>query len=232
MEHIKINWQKQILKSELPAPAKLLMLTLSIYMDPDGSKCFPSISELECATGLTRNTVKKHLRLAIEKNILRAGNAGFSGAKKQQKIYFPILNTGGQEMPPTQKRGSNGDQRGSGDAPNHTITIPIKDKRPFSSDSIEIKLSQKLFSYILERDPKHKKPDLQEWGVHIDRLIRINKRSPEEIAKVITWCQTDSFWQNNVLCTEKLRKQFDQLTLKMNGDKSKTKPYRPTRVVV
>ncbi|KXK29370.1 MAG: hypothetical protein UZ01_02264, partial [Candidatus Brocadia sinica] len=62
-------------------------------------------------------------------------------------------------------------------------------------------------------------PDLQKWATHIDKMIRLDKRPPEEIEKVVAWCQQDSFWQNNILSTEKLRKQYDQLYLKaFNGN--------------
>jgi hypothetical protein len=85
----------------------------------------------------------------------------------------------------------------------------------FSSDSIEIRLSEKLFSLIQHRNPENKKPNFQTWAKHIDRMIRLEGRKPEKIETVIEWCQQDDFWQNNILSTEKLRKQFDQLLLKM-----------------
>jgi hypothetical protein len=91
-----------------------------------------------------------------------------------------------------------------------------KSENKFSDDSDEIKLSKLLFTKIKERDQKCKEPDYQKWGVHIGRLIRLDKRSPETIKKVIEWCQQDVFWQNNILSTEKLREQFTQLFLKMN----------------
>ena len=78
-------------------------------------------------------------------------------------------------------------------------------------------------SLILERNSKFKKPDLQNWAIHLDRMIRIDKRDPAEIFQVIQWCQADDFWQNNILSTEKLRKQYDQLAMKMkksNTDKT------------
>ena len=49
---------------------------------------------------------------------------------------------------------------------------------------------------------------------HIEKMKRIDKRSEEEIKKVIIWCQQDSFWQNNILSTAKLRQHFDQLNAK------------------
>jgi hypothetical protein len=90
-----------------------------------------------------------------------------------------------------------------------------KEIKTFLSDSIEIRLSELLFNKIISRNPNHKKPDLQAWAKHIGLMIRIDSRPPEDIRRVIEWCQADSFWQSNVLSTEKLRKQFDQLVLKM-----------------
>jgi hypothetical protein len=38
------------------------------------------------------------------------------------------------------------------------------------------------------------------------------------VANLIAWCQSDPFWQGNILCPEKLRKQYDQLVIKMGGN--------------
>ena len=50
-------------------------------------------------------------------------------------------------------------------------------------------------------------------------MLRIDKRTPEEIEEVIRWCQNDSFWQANILSTKKLREKFDQLAIKMQKQK-------------
>ena len=91
-------------------------------------------------------------------------------------------------------------------------------KKTFLSDSIEVGLSELLFNEILSRKPDFKKPNLQTWAAHIDRMIRLDRRRPERIRAVISWCQQDDFWQNNILSTDKLRKQFDQLELKKDSE--------------
>jgi len=83
------------------------------------------------------------------------------------------------------------------------------------SDSIEVRLADLLLEKILIRNPNHKKPNLQTWAKEIDLMLRIDNRTPEDIRRIIEWCQADTFWQNNILSTAKLRKQFDQLWLKM-----------------
>ena len=50
-------------------------------------------------------------------------------------------------------------------------------------------------------------------------MIRIDGREIENIKKVIDWCQNDSFWYTNILSASKLRKQYDQLYMKMNKTK-------------
>jgi len=92
-------------------------------------------------------------------------------------------------------------------------------KENYSPNSDEFRMAELLFSLIYERHSDHKKPDMQKWALHIDRMIRIDSRSVEGIEKVIRWCQEDEFWQNNILSTASLRRQYDTLWLKagLNG---------------
>lgn len=48
----------------------------------------------------------------------------------------------------------------------------------------------------------------------MDRLVRIDGRSPAEIEHVIRWIDRDDFERSNVLSVPKLRKRFDELLLK------------------
>ncbi len=114
---------------------------------------------------------------------------------------------------------------------NVKVTLPItlnngteleleKELDKYSQDSNEYRLSDLLYSIMGNRKPKQREPKLQDWSQNIDYLIRLDGRTPEEIEKVILWAQQDDFWMNNILSTSSLRKNFDQLYLKMNGSKS------------
>jgi hypothetical protein len=96
--------------------------------------------------------------------------------------------------------------------------------KTFLSDSVEIRLSELLLNKIISRNPNHKQPDLQTWAKDVDLMIRLDKRSPEDIQRVIEWCQDNTFWQSNILSTAMLRKQFDQLLIKMGGAGSPSRP--------
>lgn len=91
----------------------------------------------------------------------------------------------------------------------------------FSNETIEYKLSELLYQSILNNDEKFKKPDLSKWASHIDKLIRIDGRSEEEIRKVIEFASTNDFWKSNILSTSKLRKQFPTLIIQIKrGEKN------------
>lgn len=98
-----------------------------------------------------------------------------------------------------------------------------KDKRSFIENSDEFRLAELLFSKIKQHNPGFKPPNLQKWAIHIDKLIRIDKRAPLEIEQVIKWCQADTFWQTNILSTDKLRQKYDQLNTKRLAENNDNK---------
>jgi len=100
-----------------------------------------------------------------------------------------------------------------------TTSKETASKEKYSSDSIEVRLASRLYDRIALNNPKFKKPNFQTWAVHVDRMIRIDNRTPDEIEAVIDWCQQDSFWDSNILSTQKLRKQFDRLWIEMQKKK-------------
>jgi len=99
----------------------------------------------------------------------------------------------------------------------------------YSPNSDEFLLASLMFSCIRSRKPDFKEPNMQVWSKHIDHMIRLDNRQPDQIQAVITWCQNDPFWQNNILSTDKLRKQFDKLELQKNAIGSKNNRTSPVR---
>ena len=102
------------------------------------------------------------------------------------------------------------------------------EKKPsFPDDSDEVRLSQLLADLITANIETFKQPNIQSWARHIDLMIRVDKRTPEDIEAVVRWCQQDSFWKSNILSTSKLRQKFDQLTAKMGGAKARVGKDEP-----
>lgn len=87
-------------------------------------------------------------------------------------------------------------------------------------DSLEI--AEYLFSKIITINSSFKKPNFEVWAKDIDKAIRIDNRSKEELINCINWVYTKQgeFWQRNILSGNKLRQKFDT----MNMQATKTKP--------
>ena len=79
-------------------------------------------------------------------------------------------------------------------------------------------LCYKLCHLMLKNNPKVKMPEnLNPWINEIRLMIEADERTPEEILQVIDFSQNDSFWKANILSAGKLRKQFDQLSMRMKS---------------
>jgi hypothetical protein len=89
-----------------------------------------------------------------------------------------------------------------------------KQSQTFDPDGIEVSLANRLLSLIKERYPGFKTPIIQIWAQDIDKLLRLDKRPPDEASQIIDWCQSDRFWRTVILSPAKLRAAYDQLWIK------------------
>lgn len=114
-------------------------------------------------------------------------------------------------------KGSKGEVKGNSTLPNHTL-----DKsKDLSSSSPPYLLAEFFVSQIRRRDEKFRQPNMDAWAKVFDDIMRIDRRTFEEIKNLIAWCQQDSFWSSNILSPKKLREKFSALLIKKNeGEKS------------
>lgn len=96
-------------------------------------------------------------------------------------------------------------------------------KKIFPESTDEYKLALLLHQKILENLPSARVPraspdGLAKWCLDINRMIRLDKRDPDEIASVIRWAQSDSFWRSNILSARKLREKWETLVLQSKRD--------------
>ena len=98
----------------------------------------------------------------------------------------------------------------------------IKEKKTkensFPSDSFQMEAARRLRDGTLKLFPKQKVPDdkgLNKWAEIIDKMIRLDKRSEKDILDVLDFALEDDFWRQNIRSADKLRKQFDNLYVKM-----------------
>jgi hypothetical protein len=83
-----------------------------------------------------------------------------------------------------------------------------------------IRLATTLADRILENNPNHtristgngkREITIRTWADAIEKLNRLDGQPWEEIESVISWCQRDEFWRQNILSGATLRKKYDQL---------------------
>ncbi len=88
---------------------------------------------------------------------------------------------------------------------------PAKPASAHPSGAAE-ELSVFFFQKLKEEKKDFKEPNLKKWAIEIDRIIRIDKRSPEEVADFIVWVRQDeSFWKAVCLSPENLRKNWEKI---------------------
>ncbi len=210
-----------------------------------------SLSQFSLFTGILKPNICASLKQLREMNlIIQKDNAtaNMYSINKDYTSWRPLSKKIMKEQNSQQNQGLEGnnsiiqkdnEQKSIIQKDNESLSkkIPTKEniqKKIYSPNSDELRLSELLLSLIRSRKADFKQPNIQSWAKHIDLMIRIDKRPPEEIEKVIAWCQADSFWQNNILSTAKLREKYDMLFLKMSGSNGNGKyiPQRHTGVVL
>lgn len=115
-------------------------------------------------------------------------------------------------------------------AVNDGINKQIKENKRkeniYTSDSFPMEAARKLRDGTLALFPKQKVPqndnELTKWAEHIDKMVRLDNRSEQDIVDVIGFALQDDFWKLNIRSADKLRKQFDNLYVKMTATGKKS----------
>ena len=117
---------------------------------------------------------------------------------------------------------------------------PKKEKNkgdPTQSMIDALALAELLFSLHQKEVPDyHSGKDIEkvksDWASDIEKIIRLDKKTPDIIRQVIEWAKTPGrFWFPNIQSGSKLRKQFETLYSQMVNDSKKTsKPAQPHKI--
>jgi hypothetical protein len=145
-------------------------------------------------------------------NATRGQRTEDRGLEDQNLSSFELESSSNKESVPASRKSSSQNQK-----PSHEAE----------------KLSELLKGEILKNSPTFRITPAQErkWAVTADRMLRLDGRTPEQIADLIRWAQRDEFWMANVLSMDTLREKFDQLELKCRKDNGSPENSKP-RVIV
>jgi len=76
----------------------------------------------------------------------------------------------------------------------------------------------RLLADLIEANGSIRPKITRTWLRDMDRLMRLDGRTPEQVESAIRWCQQDEFWRANVLSPSKLRTRYDQMRLQASRD--------------
>jgi DNA-binding Lrp family transcriptional regulator len=204
---------------------KITMAILYGLADEDG-KCWPSNEWLAEKLDLKENAIRVILTNLEKNNYIRRELVSWANNpfKKYRNIY--VSNNFKLSLPVLENEGVGILENEQPDPSKTRDIIDKKDTIYKKESSSPSPLAQELASHLLrsikKSKPDLKDPNLKSWTLEIDRMLRIDKRSPESIKRILDWLPTSSFWSTNILSASKLREKFDQLELKMRQDPSKT----------
>ena len=101
----------------------------------------------------------------------------------------------------------------SGNAP--FLSSPIPKDKDFLSERLAFGLAEELWEKVRMNNQKAKPPKLENWAKEIGRMLRLDKRTVEDVQAVIAWSQQDSFWSTVILSAESLRRNHDTVLARM-----------------
>jgi len=115
------------------------------------------------------------------------------------------------------------------DPPDETVDNPIDETTWYQA----VEVAQYLQDAIVEFDPEHRlvsnPPSLQSWHTDIDRAIRLDNRTEEQLKFLINYIfrrhtKTADFWKPNIQSGKKLREHFDTIKTQIKTEVENGKP--------
>lgn len=117
----------------------------------------------------------------------------------------------------TKRKNKNTKRGRSVDEPPPNQEPLTKNHKPLNKYSLDdMSVAEAIYAAVVTISPTMKKPNMGTWADTIRLMRDRDKRTHEDIIKVFKWANADIFWQTNILSPAKLRKQYDQLVVKMS----------------
>lgn len=88
----RFEWEREVRRSTIPGPTKLVALMAATYANADGSSIHPGVNNLMSNCGMSRPTVMRHLKTLRESGLLtvvtRANHR--AGRANDMRLTSPI----------------------------------------------------------------------------------------------------------------------------------------------
>jgi phage replication O-like protein O len=195
-----------------------------------------SLRQLEKTTGLSKRWIIKSISSLIEKGLVIKSRSKTKEGDDDINEYKINLVVGSEQ---NTQGGGNLNHTPPSELSTHTKERPFtKEKQTKGgaggSESAKPKESQSspaandlfvfFFDLLKKKNPKMIEPNRKNWIADIDKIMRTDKRTLDDLKAVLTWAfnQEDDFWPTAIQSPATLSKLFDRAWAKMNH-KSKDK---------
>ena len=214
------------------AQSYVLLAIADVVNDTHGNRFFLGVPKLAKKTKCSERTVQRALKQFVEDGWLEEviGGTGRGNVTEYQFYFLKGDNLPEQErVTPEVLKGDNGGmQRVTNEVSipllelNRTEVTQVDSLIPFEREDARF-LANLLADKIVENGSK--RPNVTKaWITDMDRLMRIDGRTRQQVESAIAWCQGDIFWMSNILSPATLREKYDQLRLKATQQNAKRQP--------
>jgi hypothetical protein len=213
-----------VLFAEISPQAVRLYGVLRRYADRDGS-CFPSRKRL--ASDLRMDSTKpvdRALKELVTIGAITITHRHTEQGDLQSNLYTVLsVPIGGDEKLSTSPlygpHGSSRKEATVGTESSQIRKAIIKESQDKEIPKQYLYLCNLLADLMVGNGVK--RPTISgKWIGDIDKLIRIDEKTVEQVEAAIRWSQADSFWSSNIHSPAALRKQYEKMRLQAQRNKS------------
>ena len=213
-----------VLFADVSPQAVRLYGVLRRYADRDGS-CFPSRKRL--ASDLRMESTKpvdRALKELIAIGAITSEHRHTEQGDLQSNLYTVLsMPLGGDEKLSTSPlfgpHGSSRKEATVGTESSQIRKAIIKESQDKEIPKQYLYLCNLLADLMVSNGVK--RPTISgKWVGDIDKLIRIDEKTVEQVEAAIRWSQADSFWSSNIHSPAALRKQYEKMRLQAQRNKS------------
>jgi hypothetical protein len=213
-----------VLFAEISPQAVRLYGVLRRYADRDGS-CFPSRKRL--ASDLRMDSTKpvdRALKELVTIGAITITHRHTEQGDLQSNLYTVLSSPiGGDEKLSTSPlfgpHGSSRKEATVGTESSQIRKAIIKESQDKEIPKQYLYLCNLLADLMVGNGVK--RPTISgKWVGDIDKLIRIDEKTVEQVEAAIRWSQADSFWSSNIHSPAALRKQYEKMKLQAQRSKS------------
>ena len=213
-----------VLYADISPQAVRLYGVLRRYADRDGS-CFPSRKRL--ASDLRMESTKpvdRALKELITIGAITSEHRFTEQGDLQSNLYTVLsMPLGSDEKLPTSPLfGPHGSSRKEATVATESSQIRkaiLKESQDKEVPKQYLYLCNLLADLMVNNGVK--RPTISgKWVADIDKLIRIDEKTVEQVEAAIRWSQADSFWSSNIHSPAALRKQYEKMRLQAQRNKT------------